>query len=63
MPSTIIKASGVFPVCWYDQVGQHFIPTNIPGSQKSDKDKLSVLGNNWMSSDIHARKEDNSIQI
>ena len=46
-----------------DEVGQHVIPTNLPGPQESNRDKISVLGKYDMVSDMYERKEENQIQI
>ena len=55
MPSTIVKASGILPISGGVEVGQYFIPTNIPGPQESKREIISALGSYEMVSDTHTR--------
>ena len=40
-----------------DQIGQQISATNITGPQESNRDVISVIGDDDMVSDMHTRKE------
>ena len=51
-----MKASGIFPMSWDDEFGQHVIFTNIPQPEESNIEIISVLFNYGMVSDMYTRK-------
>ena len=54
-----MKLSVILPMYWYDEVGQHLSPTNIPGPQEPKIDIIYVLDNNGMGLDMDTRTEYN----
>ena len=52
-----MKASGIFSVSGYDDIGQHLIPNSTSVPKEQNKNMTYVICNNIMSSDMHTRKE------
>ena len=54
-----MRASNTFPILVDDEVGQHVNLNNTSGPQETNRDIISVLGNDGMVSDMHTRNEEN----
>ena len=47
-----MKANDMLLMFWDDDIGQHGIPTNTPETQETNRNVISVIGNNGMSLDM-----------